>query len=504
MQSEMELMRLNEEVTTLARDFDSTTAERKLELAPEIQTRVDRRAEIIHASAESHPSTVLTHALSAEVRSWLPASARNCVEAPLEVTGELAVLEALTPGAAPSTHVYLEVAEGERYELRFPAPAPEIESGRIVRARGIVAPCAPTSPDLPHAKTLVLDPKDVETAALRQSAALSTTGEQKVAVILVSFSDKATTYTQETAQNVVFDQTHRYWLENSSQQSWLSGTVLGPYTIALSKNQCSPDTLVSQANAAAAEAGADLSEFPRRIYVFPRNSCSWAGLGTIGGNPSRAWINGAFDLHTVAHELGHNLGLYHSNASNCGSSAIGASCSNVEYGDIADAMGNHTASHFNAFQKERIGWLGTPATGSVLNVAASGTYFIEPFEAPSASGSKALKILKGYSGNGSKTHYFVEYRQGFGFDLPLANLGFSNNLVQGVLIHTGNETNANTSALLHMNPSRGSWYQASLEAEQLFEDAEAQVSVKLVSADAQGAWLEVSIGEVPTPPACVP
>src|SRR5450756_2366005 len=80
----------------------------------------------------------------------------------------------------------------------------------------------------------------------------------------------------------------------------------------------------------------------------------------------------------------------------CGTTAtICSSPTIVEYGDILDTMGvPQTASaHYNAFQKERLGWLNYAASPSIQTVTTSGTYTINPYEL-GGSGPNALKILK--------------------------------------------------------------------------------------------------------------
>src|SRR6185503_7903481 len=142
---------------------------------------------------------------------------------------------------------------------------------------------------------------------------------------------------------------------------------------------------------------------PRRVFGFPQtNACSWWGLGTVGGgsvaNPSRAWINGTYSQRVVAHEMGHNFGLYHSRSSTCDSSG----CVVDEYGDDHDSMGGVHA-HFNAFQKERLGWLGSGSSPAIQSVTESGQYPLEPFATPNGGLPKALKLLK--STNGSSNTY---------------------------------------------------------------------------------------------------
>ena len=78
--------------------------------------------------------------------------------------------------------------------------------------------------------------------------------------------------------------------------------------------------------------------------------------------------------------MGHNFGLYHSHAWDCGAPPIGTGCTSIEYGDTLDVMGG-SSYHFNAFQKERLGWLNYGASPPITPVTASGTYSIDGYEA---------------------------------------------------------------------------------------------------------------------------
>jgi hypothetical protein len=268
----------------------------------------------------------------------------------------------------------------------------------------------------------------------------------------------------------------------------------------MSVQTCDPDSLATYAKSAATEAGVNLSNYSRIVYVFPTNSCYWLGLGTIGGYPSESWINGAFDLETVAHELGHNFGLYHANALSCASSSIGSDCRSIEYADTTDVMGNEVPGHFNAFHKEQLGWLNSGSMPSIPTLSASGTFNLEPFEADNDQ-PKALKVLKSIDLSGAKTYYYIEYRQPIGFDTVFSSLRTRSNLTSGIVIHTGTDQNANSSFLLNMNPLQSSWYNAALQPGDSFRDSETGLQVTLLSADTAKARMQVTIGQIPTTPA---
>src|SRR5579859_114314 len=204
-----------------------------------------------------------------------------------------------------------------------------------------------------------------------------TFGQQNTLVILVNFQDNTSQpYTVASAQSVVFGDTSSFDLENSLQQTWLTGNVVGWYTLPMTSTTCDTTSIANYANAAAAAAGVNLANYSHYVYAFPSiSACGWWGLGTVGGSPSQAWINGTpFSLKVVGHEMGHNFGLYHSHAWNCGSQTLGPNCTSIEYGDTLDIMGNPSAGHFNAFQKERLGWLNSGSSPPITTVQSSGTY----------------------------------------------------------------------------------------------------------------------------------
>src|SRR5437588_6284487 len=217
--------------------------------------------------------------------------------------------------------------------------------------------------------------------------------------------------------------------------------------------------------------------------------------GGVGGNPSQAWINGSIDANLFAHELGHNLGLYHSHGLYCGSTVIGANCKMVEYGNVTDTMGELLVD-CPGFQKERLGWLNYGASPPVTTVGVSGTYAIDPYET-TRTNAKALKILKSTDPTtGLRTWYYVEYRQPLGWDQPLLNYAAgSNNFTNGVLVTIGTESTPNSCDLLDMTPN--SWGDAALAAGQTFTDPDAGVTITTESASGTGASVQVTVTSQP-------
>ncbi len=332
------------------------------------------------------------------------------------------------------------------------------------------------------------------------AASTSITGPLKRAVVLVNFQDNTSqSISVADANALVFTTVSNFYAENSYGLASVSGNTFGWYTLPSSQTNCDLNLISSEANSAAAAAGVALSGYDAVVYMFPRTSACWFDGYTIGG-PERHFINGRFDLRTVAHELGHGLGLFHSHGYVCSSGiAPNSSCTYLEYGDGADVMGYQTG-HFDAFQKEFLGWLNAPGTPPITTVSASGSYAIAAMEA-AGTAPKALKILKSVDpSSGARTWYYVEYRQPVGFDGALANFPG----LAGVQVRIGTEGNDDSSFLLDMTPgsqaAMNDLNDAALPVGQAYYDATAGVTITARSANSASATVDVV---VPASASCV-
>src|SRR5439155_17224619 len=96
---------------------------------------------------------------------------------------------------------------------------------------------------------------------------------------------------------------------------------------------------------------------------------------------------------------------------------------------------------------------------------------------------------------GQRTWYYVESRQAIGFDGFLDDWYISTNALNGVLIHTGSESTANSSYILDMTAATSTnWWFTALVTGQSFQDPDTGLTITTESAAATGAAVTVRFG----------
>jgi hypothetical protein len=451
------------ELLGLHKRLQKAASGERTQLRDQLLGQAEQRRQLLIELAQSHPEEVLRVAIPEDKQKGMPAEVVAKLEQRLELEGELQVIYEDYENGEHKLRHFLETSFGERFELRLANAQREWRSGLNVRAQGVLLEHADGA-SAPIQGDLVVNDDDSGLLLLADGATGSTStgepaydlpntlGAQRTLAILVNFQDKPSEkpWTTSQANSLVFGDVSNFFKENSSQQTWLTGNVAGWYTIPMNSNSCDGFAIEKYAKSAAQASGYNLGNYERFLFIFPQNSaCGYSGMGQIGASPSSAWIHNSLTLRTVAHEMGHNLGLFHARALDCGSTTLGSSCSNQEYGDTLDTMGYFgTVGHFNGFSKERLGWL---ASSNLINVASAGSFYLKPASTQTTAG-KVLKIANGLDANGAPNYYYVEYRQPIGFDAQLTNAGVvdPNNVFKGVTVRQASPSNSNSGQLLDM------------------------------------------------------
>ncbi|MBX3709274.1 MAG: peptidase M11 [Gammaproteobacteria bacterium] len=506
------LKKLTEELITFSRLFSSGQEVSGTARDKAIHTAQLRR-EALMKSLNNPPNNLASVLLTKNVADAFPKDFAPYIEKEItDIEGNLEIRAALyLDGKGEAIQYVLQTKDGKLYYLYFLGHAGStLKTGMIVKLRKAVSFSMPNGYD-----RLLVSDENLVVLKKETTALPGTLGPQKTIAILVNFQNQPTNkpWTREAVGDLVFNTVNNQYFELSYNQTTIVGNAIGWYTIPLNSNiDC--DTLTNNipilAENAAAQAGIDLSPYPRRIFLFPTtSSCFWAGLGTIGSPTySRSWINGYNDLRVVGHELGHNLGIWHSRFLRCPGSSTEGNCTLTEYGDYTDTMGSGWGTHFNAYQKERLGWLNYGSSPTIQTVTSSGDFTIFPYETRGttpANNIKGLKILKKTNPNGSQDYYYLEFRQPIGFDVSLGSCGTSCDFTRGVLVHQGNSINGNSSDLLDMSPLTPSLSMVTLLPGQTFKDPNAPnggVTITTNSINASSAKVSVKFGNTP-PPVCV-
>jgi hypothetical protein len=144
------------------------------------------------------------------------------------------------------------------------------------------------------------------------------------------------------------------------------------------------------------------------VVVAPRAGCIWSGralLGDVNKKIGTLILHDSDSSFVITHELGHALGLGHSNFLGCEDKAKdgpwGSNCKGVEYGGTIDAMGNlDTSSPFNTYHQWRMGFIDDSQIKQVWQ-----TEVVNLAPSDFANGIKAIFIRDGKAG------YWIEYRR---------------------------------------------------------------------------------------------
>lgn len=478
-----------------------------------------KRQQILISLLEENPQAVLEAEIPAAVRTTLPAEVQPYLEQDVALEGTAQVIHVDGPilpsgGFDPgkTRYEYSIISNNRKNQIFFvgnPANKNILTDAKI-RVSGLKIGDVLVANAESSAGLQVLEAPDVRDDSF---------GVHKVLVMLIgTYVPGPGSMSPEGAKAALELETNNFYKENSYGQTSLAIDVTPYFPITL-VSKCDTYEIQTKARAAAQAAGYDIYSYRHHVFVGGMSGCPWGGLGTVGGNPSSAWITafGQYPLNVwhsgiVTHELGHNFGLLHSHSYICGQYAAttgDVGCTSYEYGDNFDVMGAPSL-HFNAYQKERLGWLNYNVSPPIDTASAAGDYTISPYEYCSGPGPLALKIFRGPTPPYHNQYFYVEYRTQYGFDKDGAIGGDMSRRHLGVIVHLVDLSycgqwgcTGDGSFLLDMQPDdgiRGFW---TIDPGQTFVDPQSGIGITTVSTSAGGATIQLSYGNPPPPaPTC--
>ncbi len=317
----------------------------------------------------------------------------------------------------------------------------------------------------------------------------------RIAVVLLHTQGSAAEpITTQLAQSTFFAATNSvadWFSESSSGAVSVTGQVFGWYDSNYATSSCSNGTAVltnflAEAGTRAQVDGYQAADFDHLVAYTPTfsgSSCGFSGMGWVGGNG--VLLNGAMSITVAAHELGHNLGLWHAGIPGCGSSNV-----SVCYADPFDVMGNRGMRTFNGPHKYALGWLPVDQVRTV----SSGTQIISltASEFPVA-GSTELIFAPGPNGK----RYAVERRASHG----RYDDGLSGVWVRLVGESTTDPYDSDDTQLLDMTPSTSSLTDGNLAVGQTFTDTAHTITITTLddTASSPTASVQVCVGSCGAP-----
>lgn len=467
---------------------------------PQLSSALTVRRDYLKNVMRNDPASTRSYALDDSIRSAIldaDASAAALVEQNETITGELVGSVADDFKHGTSITLYTLHTFDRDLDLSFAAAIPGIEGmlHRQVTVRGISLADIMAVDSLGRAT-----PDEVQQCASARStttrafasqpdaapATCSTTGTQRIAVLIVNFPNNTPSLPTGLDQAAYWNKVlfganpsvNGFWNEVSYGQTSATGDVFGPFALSQSYD-CTTTGAMENAAIAAAAGTVDFTQYNRIVIVFPAASCTFGGLANVGCQSASTVINHQYSIVWLpisswyepddinpqmwggaAHELGHNLGLGHANTLDFGSLSLGPldfvasnpgtvasslppsgdsgagspspiTAVNTEYGDSFSVMGypwNGGGPYSSEHRVNLLGWI--PQTDEA-EITTSGTYTLVPAE--SSSGLRALRVLRNPT---TSSWLWLEFHQPTGFYTPNNMAGSpGSTLTDGALIH---------------------------------------------------------------------
>ena len=413
------LSALTNQVIAAIGEYRASPNARRGQVGAALRQLAQQRKAVLRSMLDGQPGLALRSTIPHGMTQSLPADVRQQLEQDVKVEGRIVLIhgdDAQMRSALNRYYLATMDAQGRNVQYRLHAadapdlPGVEHPAGRFI-GQSVTVRATAIDDEL-----LIAGAQSIEAGSAAGTTTSGTTtiaggalvsGNQNALVLLANFADKALSVSQTDIYNKVFGAANSvadFYRQSSRGNVTFSGAMYGPFQLSVaSTSTCDFQNWSSQVETMATNQGINLSSYPRRIFVFPTSTCG-IGYGTVGANPSRAWIFRADLLDLFTHEVGHNLGFMHS------------STPSSEYGDTSDVMGYSGLAlrHNNAPNKVTTGWIGS---AWVRSVAGSGIFTLDPTASGTPVNPQVLTLAKPDTGD----LYFISFRQPIGYDGTLAS-----------------------------------------------------------------------------------
>lgn len=529
---------LTKEMLNLAKSLRQAEASEKSALLERLKVVAQSRRDLLLSVISSNPKAAHLSAVNNSLRAQMPLEIRSLIEQKATLRGAFEHLHIhwgdFGTGEPEDQFFVVEEGTNKRYRVYLNGD-PNVLTDDIVEIDGLALgdQLAAEAKDIKFignkpkpevAKKVSLLDKIKDFFHLPVADAATTVTKKKVAVIMINWqNDTRTPYTEDQIRGRFFTSStsaNAYYKENSFGWTELIGSsrpdgdVFGWITVPYDNTNCNSmySTWSQSAEDILAASGVDLSVYNIKTYFFARNStCGWGGLGYVGGDPTRSWINST-GMQAVIHELGHNLGAHHSGSWLCSENSARVSvsadvnCTLDEYGDIYDVMGfdptGPTTRHMNNYHKGQSGSLTRtylnwflPENTQTLDrhTNLDGIYTLNPIEQVS-SGIQSLRVPRLLNSSGVATdYYYLEARKPVGFDSAIGTYA-----TNGIFIRIAPNYNSITkSKLIDTHPETTTFNDAPLSIGQTFNDPYNNINITLLAMDSGVATVQVTFGALP-------